>query len=109
MISDDHIEAALAYLAKNVEAAAEARANKIFMVEGRKVKKAQYMNECNEITEAAKERFAYAHPHYAAYLVEMKAAIYEDAKHEFRRNAYSATIEAWRTQQANIRAAERVT
>ena len=108
MIDDDQIEAALAYLAKNVEASAAARANKIYMVEGRKVKKAQLMNQSNEPTEAAKERYAYSHKDYEKHLQEMKEAIYEDAKHEFRRDAYSATIDAWRTQQANIRTAEKV-
>ncbi len=109
MISDEQIEAALDYLAKNVEAAAKARAEKVYKEEGRKVKKAQLMNMSNEPSEAARERFAYSHEDYSAYLIEMKAAIYENAKHDFRRDAYSATIEAWRTQQANIRAAERVT
>ncbi len=108
MIDDDQIEAALLYLAKNVEASAEARAQKWLMVEGRKVKKAKLMGMCNEPSEAAKERFAYAHSDYEPYLKATREAIYEDAKHEFRRNAYNATIEAWRSQQANIRAAEKV-
>lgn len=108
MISDEKVEAALDYLARNVEAAAAARANKIFMVEGRKVKKAQLMCMSNDMTENARERFAYAHDDYSAYLEKMKEAIYEDAKHEFRRDAYNATIEAWRTEQANIRVAEKV-
>jgi hypothetical protein len=109
MISDEQIEDALAYLAKNVEAAAEARANKWFMVEGRKIKKAQLMNKANESSEAAKERFAYSHADYEAHNEETKLAIKEDARHEFRRGVYSATVDAWRTQQATIRTAERVT
>jgi hypothetical protein len=109
MIDDEKIEAALAYLASNVEASAEARANKVFMVEGRKVKKAQLMNQSNEPSEAAKERFAYSHEEYQDHLEALKQAIYEDAKHEFRRAAYNATIDSWRTQNANIRAAEKVT
>ncbi len=108
MISDDQIEKALDYLAKNVEASAEARADKWLKVEGRKVKKAKLMSECNEPSEAAKERFAYAHIDYELYLQETAYTIYEDAKHEFRRDAYNATIEAWRSQQANIRAAEKI-
>lgn len=108
MITDEQIEAALNYLAKNVEVAAEARATKWAMVEGRKVKKAQLMNKCNEDGEWRQERFAYSHPDYLAHLEATKAAIYEDAKHEFRREAYNGTIEAWRTQQANQRTAEKV-
>ena len=103
MISDEQIEAALDYLAKNVEASAKARAEKIYMVEYRKTVKAELMNKCNESTEGARERFAYSHEDYKEHLDAMRTAIEIDAKCEFRRAAYNATIEAWRTQQANER------
>lgn len=109
MITDAKIEAALDYLARTVEEAAEARAQKIELTEGRKVIKAELMNQCNETSEAAKERFAYSHPEYKNYLRGLGVAVKNDAVHTFRRESYNATIEAWRTQQANVRAAERVT
>lgn len=109
MIDDEKIEAALEYLATHVDAAAEACANRVYMMEARKTKKALLMNQANEDSEAAKERYAYSHPEYEALLKKLKAAVLDDKKHELRRKAYDATIEAWRTQQANIRAAEKVT
>jgi len=109
MITDEKIESALNYLAKNVEEAAEARAQKLELTEGRKVIKAELMNQCNETSEAAKERYAYSHPDYKQYLTGLGEAIKQDAVHTFRRESYNATIEAWRTQQANIRYAEKVT
>ena len=103
MITDEQIEAALDYLRDSVETAAQAKANKVYLSEYRKTKKAELMNLSNESSEAAKERFAYAHAEYAEFLVGLRAAIYEDAKHDFLRAAANAKIEAWRTQQANER------
>lgn len=103
MISDDDIEKALDYLRDSVEVAAQAKANKVYLTEYRKTKKAELMNKSNEQSEAAKERFAYSHTEYAEFLVGLRAAIYEDAKHDFLREAANAKIEAWRTQQANER------
>lgn len=103
MISDADIEKALDYLRDSVEEAAQARANKVYLTEYRKTKKAELMNQSNEASEAAKERFAYSHPEYAEFLLGLKEGIYQDAKHDFLRDAADAKIEAWRTQQANER------
>lgn len=108
MITDEQIEAALDYLRDSVEAAAQGRANKVYLTEYRKTKKAELMNLCNETSEAAKERFAYSHAEYAEFLSGLRAAIYEDAKHTFLREAADAKIEAWRTQQANARTMEKI-
>ena len=103
MISDDDIERALDYLRDSVESSAQAKANKVYLTEYRKTKKAELMNQSNETSEAAKERFAYSHAEYAEFLTGLRAAIYEDAKHDFLRAAASAKIDAWRTQSSNER------
>ena len=103
MISDSDIEKALDYLRDSVEEAAQARANKVYLTEYRKTKKADLMNMSNEASEAAKERFAYSHPEMKEFLLGLKEAIYQDARHDFLRDAADAKIEAWRTQQANER------
>ena len=108
MISDAEIEKALDYLRDSVDIAAQARANRIYLTEYRKTKKAELMNQSNEQSEVAKERFAYSHPEYAEFLDGLRAAIYEDAKHDFLRGAANAKIEAWRTQQANARTMEKI-
>lgn len=108
MISDEKIEAALDYLAKSVDEAAQARADKVYLTEYRKTLKAELMNQCNESTEGAKERFAYAHENYKTHLNGLKESVRRDAMHSFRREAYNAVIEAWRTQQANHRAMEKI-
>lgn len=103
MISDTDIEKALDYLRDSMEVAAQAKADKVYMTEYRKVKKAELMGLSNDAAINAQERFAYAHADYKEFLLGLKEAIYQDAKHDFLREAANAKIEAWRTQQANER------
>lgn len=103
MIKEEDIEKALDWLRDNVEDAAQARANKVYLTEFRKVKKAELMKQCNEEAVNAQERYAYAHPEYSKILDGLKEAVLQDARCEFRREAANAKIEAWRTQQANYR------
>lgn len=108
MISDADIEKALDYLRDSVETAAQAKANKVYLAEYRKTKKAELMNKSNEPSEASKERFAYSHPEYQEFLLGLKEAIYQDAKHDFLRDAADAKIRAWQTQQATDRAMSKI-
>lgn len=109
MINDASVDNALRYLAESAEEAAQARADHLYLKEFRKTKKAELMNKSNMgDTESARERYAYAHPEYQEVLAGFKEAARKDALHSFKRAASEAVIEAWRTQQANIRAAESV-
>ena len=104
MISDEEIEKALDYLRDNSTPAAQARANRIYMEEYRKVVKAQLMGKSNETAVGAQERFAYAHEDYNKHLEAMRTAIEMDERHRFLLQAASAKIDAWRTEQSNYRA-----
>lgn len=108
MITDEKIEAALNYLASTIEEAAEARAQKEGLKEGRKVILAELEGECNEPTESAKARYALSQERYKEFLKGLQEAVRRDAVHTMRRATYETTIEAWRTQQSNIRAAGKV-
>lgn len=103
-IEDREIDKALDYLRDNASAAATARANRIYMEEFRKSKKAMLMKRHGEIPVNAQEREAYADPEYVQHLEALKQAVYEDERHRFLLEAASAKIDAWRSQQANIRA-----
>lgn len=103
MISDDEIEKALDYLRDSAEDAAQARANRVYLTEYRKTKKAELMGQCSHTNVNAQERYAYAHTEMKEFLLGFKQAVYLDAKHEFLRKAADARIEAWRTEQANQR------
>jgi len=104
MISDAEIEKALDYLRDNAEAAAQARANRIYIEEYRKSKKALLMKQSNVEAISAQERDAYAHPEYQEFLQGLRAAVFEDERHRFLLQAANAKIDAWRTEQSNQRA-----
>jgi hypothetical protein len=108
MINDESVDNALRYLAESAEEAAQARADKVYLTEFRKTKKAELMNKSDAETESGRERHAYAHKDYKGVLEGYKEAVRQDALHSFKRTAAEAVIEAWRTQQANIRAAESI-
>jgi len=103
VISDEEIDKALDYLRDNATPAAQARANRIYMEEYRKVVKASLMGISNEGAVGAQERFAYAHPDYTKHLDAMRTAIEMDERHRFLLAAAQAKIEAWRSEQANQR------
>lgn len=104
MITDDDIEKAVDYLRANARAAAQAKANRIYMEEFRKVVKSQIMRETLTDSLGAQEARAYADPRYKQHLEAMKEAIEKDEYNRWMMTAAEAKIEAWRTQQANARA-----
>lgn len=103
MISEEDVEKALDYLRDSAELAAQAQALEAYLNEFRKVLKAELEKECNDKTEASKERFAYAHEQMKVHLEGYREAVYQAKKHKFLREAAVAKIEAWRTQEANYR------
>lgn len=103
-ITDDEIDKALDYLRDNAMDAAQARADRIYVEEYRKVIKAQIMKEHGDKSAVIQEREAYVDPRYVAHLEAIKEAVLEDEGHRFLRAAADAKIEAWRTQSSNTRA-----
>lgn len=104
MISDLEIEKAVDYLRDNATKAAQARAERIYMEEYRKVVKAKIMREHQTDSLGAQEAIAYASDHYSEHLNAMREAITRDEYHRWMLTAAEAKIEAWRSQQANQRA-----
>ena len=101
--SDEAAQKALDFLHFQAGEAAISRANRIYMEEFRKTVKANCMAASQEKALAAQERDAYASPEYIAHLEAMRAAIELDEVHRWKMVAAQATIEAWRTHQANHR------
>jgi len=108
MISDDEIQKALDYLRDNAVKAAQARANRAYVEEYRKTVKAQIMKDHGGESLGAQEREAYSDSRYVEHLKAIKEAVYADEYHRWMMSAAEAKIEAWRTQQANTRAMERL-
>ena len=104
MISDESLEKALDYLRDSATEAAQARANRLSLEDFSRVLKAQVMSEHLAETIGAQERFAYSDIRYRNHLEGLKVAIFNDEKHRYLREAASAKIEIWRSEQANQRA-----
>lgn len=103
-ITDDEIDRALDFLRDNARDAAQAKANRVYVEEYRKVVKAQLMKEHASMSAVLQEREAYSDPRYVQHLEAIKQAVELDEGHRFLRAAADAKIEAWRTQSSNTRA-----
>lgn len=104
MIAESDIEKAVDYLRSSSGEAAQARANVKYLAEFLKSKRAQLMVAQTGVSNAAAETHALASPDYLAVLDGYKAAVEQDARHQFKREAAVALIDAWRTQQSTLRA-----
>ena len=103
MISDEQVEAALDYMRDKSTAAAQARAERAYVEEYRKVLKAQIMREYPGDPIGTQEAKAYADKRYVAHLDAIKTAVFEDEQWRFRMAAAQAKLDAWQTQSANNR------
>ena len=103
-ITDDEIDKALDYLRDNARDAAQAKANRVYVEEYRKVIKAQIMKEHGSMSAVLQEREAYSDFRYLQHLLAIREAVEADEHHRFLRGAADAKIEAWRTQSSNSRA-----
>jgi esterase/lipase superfamily enzyme len=102
-VTDADVEKAIDFLRFEANKAAEAKAHRIYMTEYRKVVKANVMQRFINQPHTTQERNAYSDAEYVAHLKAMKEAIEKDVFYEWKRGAAEATIEAWRTHNANKR------
>jgi hypothetical protein len=103
-ISDEEIDKALDYLRDNADAAAQCRAERVYLEEYRKSLKAILMKESPKDSAVIQERNAYSDQRYLDHLLALKEAVFKDEKHRFLRAAAEAKCDAWRTQSSNERA-----
>ena len=95
---------AVDYIIANSTKYAEAKANRVYIEEFRKSKKALLMNQCEEKASNAREQFAYSHPEYIKLLEGLRAAIEKEESIKWRMEAERLSIEIWRSQEASNRA-----
>jgi len=108
MISDRMVEQALRYLTDPAQEGSKARAAAEHMDDLTKTVLAKLMLQSEEKSAAAKEMDARAHPTFVAHLEQVKTCREVDYMWRNRLSASNAIIEMWRTEQSNIRAAEKV-
>jgi len=104
MISDEQLERALDYLRDTAEAAAQKRADRLYLDDYTRVLRATVMAEHLAEPVNAQERYAHCDIRYRNHLEALKIAIFEDEKARFLREAAAVKISVWQSQGANERA-----
>jgi hypothetical protein len=103
---------AVDFLLKNAGLYAKAKAERVYLEEFRKSKKALLMQEafCAGVdTMAGQERDAYARSEYRELLDGLKAAIEVEEKLKWQLTGAQLRVDIWRTNQANNRFIEKST
>lgn len=103
---------AVDFLLKNAGLFAKAKAERIYLEEFRKSKKALLMQEAflaGVDTMAGQERDAYARSEYRELLEGLKAAVETEEKLKFQLIGAQLRVDIWRTNQANNRFIEKAT
>jgi hypothetical protein len=98
---------AVDYIIANAGKFSAAKAQRVYLEEFRKSKKALLMGQCQAKTAAEREQYAYAHEDYLALLGGLKAAVEVEEKLRWDLIAAQARVEIWRTKSANNRAQDK--
>jgi hypothetical protein len=98
---------AVDYMIQTAPLFAQARAQRVWLEEFRKSKKALLMKSSPETSSAGQERDAYASPEYIQLLDGLKAAVEQEETMRWQLIAAQARVEIWRTQEASNRQQDR--
>lgn len=98
---------AIDYIIQNAAKFAEAKANRIYIEEFRKSKKAILMGQSSAEAANAREQYAYAHPEYIDLLDGLREAVETEEKLRWELIAAQARVEVWRSQEATNRAQDK--
>lgn len=99
---------AVDFLLKNAPEYAKARAERIYLEEFRKSKKAILFRESPEKTIAEREHWAYAHPEYQELLKGIRDAVEIEEELRWKMIAAQTRVEIWRSTEATNRTVDRV-
>ena len=98
---------AVDYIIANASKFAQAKANRIFLEEFRKSKKALLMSQSTAEAANAREQFAYAHPEYVELLQGLKEAVETEEKLKWELVAAQLRVDVWRSEEASNRNQDR--
>lgn len=98
---------AIDFLLKNAEKYSQAKAQRVYLEEFRKSKKALLMNQCDEKTVNAREQYAYSHPDYVSVIEGLRAAVEIEEELKWQQIAAQLRVEVWRSQEASNRGMDR--
>lgn len=102
-------QSAVDYMVKSAPVYAKAKAERVYLEEFRKSKKAMLMQQHGDKPIGAQEREAYAHPEYIGLLAALRVAVEAEETARWTLVAAQARVEVWRSQEASSRAQDRVT
>lgn len=91
------------FIIRNAPKFAEAKANRLYLEEFRKTKKALLMNESQAKTVTDREAYAYSHPDYVKVLQDFKNAALDEERLRLEIRAAELVIDLYRTEQASNR------
>lgn len=109
-MSDINIFKVLDFMRDNAPAYAKAKAERIYLEEMRKSRKAVLMKEAETRgfnTAAAQEREAYADPQYMALIEGLKVAVEQEETLRWRLVAAEVKTQVWRSIESSNRALDR--
>lgn len=98
---------AVDYIIRNASKFATAKAQRVYLEEFRKSKKAILMGQCAAKSAVEREQYAYAHEDYLALIGGIKAAVEVEEELKWLLTAAQIRTEIWRTQEASNRAQDR--
>lgn len=94
---------AIQYLIDTAPLYARAKADRIYLDEYRKSKRAQLMAQAGTEVLGKQETYAYAHADYVGILEGIREAVEIEEKYRWLMTAAQARIEVWRTEQYSAR------
>lgn len=100
---------AVDFIIANAGKFAAAKAQRVYLEEFRKSKKALLMAQSTDKAAVAREQYAYAHEDYLGLLGGLKAAVEVEEELKWRLEAARIRVEIWRTKEASNRNQERAT
>ena len=104
LITDDMIEAALGFLATASESTAASRAMRLRKEFARKRIRASLILSAPHTSAGLREAWAESHVDYERACNEEADALQQDEYNRSERNKADSILEAWRTEQASLRA-----
>ena len=108
LVTDDMVSAALNYLSTSTMDSAKAKADRVMAEHNRKRVRAQLILDSEQTTAGLREADAEASQWYLEACQQERDAVERDEYHRAARIKADAIIEAWRTESANVRIAEKV-
>jgi hypothetical protein len=94
---------AIQYLIDTAPLYAKAKADRMYLEEFRKSRKAQLMAQAGTEVLGKQETFAYAHQDYIGILEGIRQAVETEEKYRWLMTAAQARISVWQTEQYNAR------